>query len=203
MKVVTFPRTGSTKICFDLAAKYNVPFVGELNPAYSPEVGISGAYNKKNKHEIPNCQPHPTLKTLTAYIDDPAPIRLINRWGFLVADQADYIVLRRDVRASLESLSILIHKHAENPTSQEIPTIVGYISMQVISEISILLAWCLQHPEKQIIWFEDYFPEYERQTYVSIKKEIVDGYAPWLTAHLEDTRIQEMVELLWTTTHKK
>ena len=61
MKVVTFPRTGSTKICFDLAAKYNVPFVGELNPAYSPEVGISGAYNKKRtntKYPTANHTPH-------------------------------------------------------------------------------------------------------------------------------------------------
>lgn len=195
MIVATFPRTGATKFCIDLAAKHDLPFIGELSPVYSPDVGMNGYPNKKENHECPNCQPQPTLRQFVKYMDSKNSIKQINRYAYLIVDQANYILLRRDFYHVAESIVGLLYR--SGVTHQEF---IAVMLKEIFCETSALLEWCMAHPERKITWFEDYFPEFDhKERNLTIHPE----WHPWIEKHIAETPIQRHLDILWNRTHKK
>ena len=204
MIVATFPRTGATKFCVDLAKEHNMPFIGELSPMYSPEIGENGYYDKKSNHEVANCQPQPTLQMFTKYIDTKDCVKQVNRSAYLVVDKADYILLRRDFQHCAESLIGIMTRSAGRPGSEHIfPIVMGTLLKEIFGEVAALTAWCIEHPEREITWFEDYFPKYDEWSENHKEKNVkVDPQlAKWVDYHIKQTPIQEHLNILWDRTH--
>lgn len=202
MIVATFPRTGATKFCIDLAAKHNMPFIGELSPVYSPELGDNGYPDKKTKHEVPNCQPQPTLEMFTKYMDTEDCVKQINRYAYLVVDKADYILLRRDFYHVGESLVGLLTRSGL-PHDGGFPAFIAIMLQEIFCETAALTAWCVEHPERKITWFEDYFPEYDEwsEAHKERNVKIHPGWHKWLAHHIGQTPIQKHLDILWDRTH--
>lgn len=203
MIVATFPRTGATKFCVDLAKKHNLPFVGELSPMYSPEIGENGYYDKKSKHEVSNCQPQPSLEMFTKYLDTKDCVKQVNRSAYLVVDKASYILLRKDFQHCAESLVNTIHKASRPGTEKIFPIIIATLFKEIFGEVAALTAWCIEHPERKITWFEDYFPKYDEWSENHKEKNVkVDPQlAKWIDYHIKQTPIQEHLNILWDRTH--
>ena len=202
MIVATFPRTGATKFCVDLAKKHNMPFVGELTPAYSPEVGANGYPDKKTKHEVPNCQPQPTLQMFTKYMDTKDCVKQVNRYAYLVVDKADYILLRRDFYHVAESLIGVLTSHGLGREGN-IPLFMAVMVQEIFCETAALTAWCVEHPERKITWFEDYFPKYDEwsENHKERGVDINPKWVPYLKQMIDQTPIQEHLNILWDRTH--
>lgn len=202
MIVATFPRTGATKFCVDLAKKHNMPFVGELTPAYSPEVGANGYPDKKTKHEVPNCQPQPTLQMFTKYMDTKDCVKQVNRYAYLVVDKADYILLRRDFYHVAESLIGVLTNHGLGREGN-IPLFMAVMVQEIFCETAALTAWCVEHPERKITWFEDYFPKYDEwsENHKERGIDINPKWVPYLKQMIDQTPIQKHLDILWDRTH--
>jgi hypothetical protein len=203
MIVATFPRTGATKFCVDLAKKHNMPFVGELSPMYIPEIGENGYWDKKTRHEVPNCQPQPTLQMFNKYLDTKDCVKQVNRHAYLILDKADYILLRRDFQHCAESLVGIIKKMAQPGNEQILNIVIGTKLKEVFSEVAVLTAWCLDHPERKITWFEDYFPKFDEWSENHKEKNLTidPGLLQWIKYHIKQTPIQKNLDLLWNRTH--
>ena len=204
MIVATFPRTGATKFCVDLAKKHNMPFVGELSPMYSPEIGANGYEDKKTKHEVANCQPQPSLQMFTKYLDTKDCIKQVNRSAYLVVDRASYILLRRDFQHCAESLIGILKRHAAVGNEQMLNIVVGTLLKEIFGEVAALTAWCVEHPERKITWFEDYFPKYDEWSENHKEKNLTPidpGLLQWTKYHIKQTPIQEHLDILWSRTH--
>lgn len=203
MIVATFPRTGATKFCVDLAQKHNLPFIGELSAFYSPEVGENGYPNKKTIHEVPNCQPQPTLKMFTKYIDSNDCVKQVNRYAYMIVDRADYILLRKDFQHCAESLIGLLMKGMRPGTENIFQIVIGTMLKEIFVETAALTAWCIEHPERKITWFEDYFPKYDEwsENHKERGIDIPSGLVQWADYHIKQTPIQEHLNILWDRTH--
>jgi hypothetical protein len=106
MIICSLPRCGATKIGMDLAAQHSLEFVGELNPTY-----LDYLYDhRKSDHHETKFQPvYDTQKLYKALTYHEDLIVLVNTMPYLVINQADYIILRKNMEdAFISTANFLI-----------------------------------------------------------------------------------------------
>lgn len=192
MIVVTHPRSGGTKFCADLAKKHDLIFMGELNPIYTNDLGTL-SWSPKIGHEMPNSQPVMNLNRFIDFVDNHSnSVQLVNRFGFMIAHKADYILLRKDFKATLLSQLKYVYKSGDKSHD-----LIVLFLQSVVSESAALMQWCLNHPEKEITWFEDLHPNHE-----PVVSEQAEGWNDFITSALDKTPIENMLKQLWERSHK-
>jgi hypothetical protein len=149
MLVCSLPRCGATKFCLDLADKTNLEFVGEVNPIYLE------SYNdtKKQIHHESNYQPtYSNTKFIETLTYPNKYIALVNTMPYLVINQADYILLRRNMYDAFLSTANFLMK-CDNTIKAEY--VIQRLNMMYESLIAISLYVRLN--KKEVVWYEEYF----------------------------------------------
>ena len=153
MIVCSLPRCGGTKFCLDLQEQTGLQFVGELHPAHI------GNDDKSSTHETGH-QTNFTKDTFADTLHDHSDkIVLVNQHSYLLAPQADFFILRRNMRDASLSLA--------NYMLKLFPKIKpGTLTFNVAlshNDQTALMAY-LNKYQKEVIWFEDYYGTSGTQT---------------------------------------
>ena len=118
MIVCSFARTGATRYCMDLADREGLRFAGELAPTYLEHVGGGKAGIKNEIHECDSqlvLTPEKFCDGIRVHADS---VWLVNKGAYLLAPDADVIILRKDLKASLMSFCNLISRLKHTPTAE-------------------------------------------------------------------------------------
>ena len=173
MIVVSLPRAGGTKICMDLAGKNNLKFLGELIPRNVMPVDTL-RYRKDLLHET-KYEIQITEEEYCAAINgDRSYISLVNSMGsnLTVAD-ADYVVLRKNLKNCVYSWINYNYK-ASSIIGKRYPSAIFKVWIQMLLEYAYgIIVYCT-HNKKNIIWYEDYFPDVKTEYNIpnSVKVDI-------------------------------
>lgn len=190
MIIVSHPRSGATKFCLDLERETGKKFEGELSPCYME--GLGGLYQEKAASHETGFQPTYTRKKWLDLLKLPdEKILLVNRFGVLLADQADVIVLREDFMASLMSMTDLLYKFSGT-------TVGGALTWTraMVQETYGLLTYCCES-DKEIVWFEDLYPNHE-QKLKNLDDDGVSFYKNIYKDYLSQTPISKQIKFLRT-----
>jgi len=146
MIICSLPRCGATKFSLDLQDKMGLRFVGELHPihiendrkALVHETEFQISFSKEQFADL-------------LYNNDDN-IVLINQHSYLLVRQAQYVILRKDMRdASLSLADFLIKMY---------PGIKAAVIIQQLKlmhwDHMALTAYLDKYP-KDIVWYEDYY----------------------------------------------
>ena len=155
MIVVAMPRSGATRICMDLAEKNNLQFVGELT---ATNLHDFTRYRKDKSHET-NFEIgfDPELWTKIINRDPSLCILANNAKQYTLLKDADYVILRKNYVNCL--LSFAEYTFRGEALSQEKETMNHmriFVYLMLDSFVGIA-TYCLNN-DKNIIWYEDYFP---------------------------------------------
>lgn len=146
MLVCSLPRCGATKYCLDLQERTGLKFAGELNPIHI------GDDRKSLVHET-RYQPIYTNSDFAELLHDHSNhIVLVNQGSYLLINQADVIVLRKDMRdAALSLAKFLIMMYPQIKPS----AIIHQLKLMHYDYIGMMSY--LNKYSKDIIWYEDYY----------------------------------------------
>ena len=124
-------------------------FVGEVNPIYLEKNYDS----KKATHHETKCQPrYSPNKFVETFAYPNKYIALVNTMPYLVINQADYVVLRKNMKyAFLSTANFLIKCDSKIKPEYVIHR------LYMMYESLIAMSLFLQSNNKTIIWYEDYF----------------------------------------------
>lgn len=161
MIVVAIARSGATKICMDLAEEHGIKFLGEMTPR---NMSQRLRYRKDINHETKFEMRMTEEEYCKAIERDPQYISLVNNAGadLLTAD-ADYVVMRKDLKANLYSWLNYIIKTVHGGKlaigNEEVIHRIKYITLldMILDTAYGIITYCLNN-DKKIIWYEDYFP---------------------------------------------
>ena len=146
MIVCSLPRCGATKFCLDLQAKTNLKFVGEMHPVHIEN-------NVKALTHETNFQTNFTRDSFADILHDHSKhIVLVNQHSYLLANQADVFILRRNMRDAALSLVNYLFKVYPNLKPNGIRFNIGLMYNDYVALTSYLDKY-----QKEVVWYEDYF----------------------------------------------
>lgn len=161
MIVVAIPRSGATRICMDLAEKHNIKFLGEMSPRnMSSQLRLRKDLTHETKFEI-KVTPEEYCKSVER---DPNYVYLANYPGSnLLTSDADYVVMRKDLKNSLFSWVNYVIKGGKLTTTDiEVDATARlkcfFMLDMILDNTYGIVTYCLNNA-KEIIWYEDYFPD--------------------------------------------
>lgn len=146
MIVCSLPRCGATRFCLDIQNSSGKQFVGELNPLYMFE-------NRKALHHETKSQQTFTQDQFAALIHNSDDyIIMVNKSPYLIADKADYIMLRKNMQDAFLSYANFILKLY--------PDIVTKVLIKEVQDSIYdyygLKSYIERYP-CDIVWYEDYY----------------------------------------------
>lgn len=146
MIVCSLPRCGATRFCLDLEKKSGLTFVGELHPIHIE------SDRKAQTHET-RFQTNFTPSDFADLLHDHSKhIILVNQHSYLLANQADAFILRKNMReAALSLVNYMMKMYPELK-----PNALRFNIAQMYNDYRALIAY-LNKYQKDIIWYEDYY----------------------------------------------
>ena len=161
MIVVAIPRSGATRICMDLAERHNIKFLGEMSPRnMNDKLRLRKDLTHETRFEI-KVTPEEYCKSIER---DPDYIGLCNYPGsnLLTAD-ADYVVMRKDLKNCLYSWLNYVIKGGRLHSNDGVAKVEAFFMLKMVLDTAYgIITYCL-HNDKEIIWYEDYFPNMNTQ----------------------------------------
>jgi len=189
MIVVAIPRSGATRICMDLAEKHDIKFLGEMSPRnMNDKLRLRKDLTHETRFEI-KVTPEEYCKSIER---DPNYICLANYPGSnLLTSDADYVVMRKDLKNSLYSWLNYVIKGKGGRLTDAITRMEAFFMLNMLLDTAYgIITYCLNN-DKEIIWYEDYFPGMDtRYSYIPdnwLKKldRVCDQYHFVFNAHNE------------------
>lgn len=146
MIVCSLPRCGATRFCLDLQNKTGLSFVGELHPIHIE------SDRKAQTHET-RFQTNFTPSDFADLLHDHSKhIILVNQHSYLLANQSDAFILRKNMReAALSLVNYMMKMYPELK-----PNALRFNIAQMYNDYRALLAY-LNKYQKEVIWYEDYY----------------------------------------------
>jgi hypothetical protein len=146
MIVCSLPRCGATRFCLDLQEKTSLPFVGELHPIHIE------SDRKAQTHET-GFQTNFTQDSFAELLQDHSEhIILVNQHSYLLANQASFFILRKNMRnAALSMANYLLKVYPELK-----PNAIRFNIGLMYNDYRALIAY-LNKYQKEVIWYEDYY----------------------------------------------
>lgn len=178
MIVCSLPRCGATRFCLDLQDQTGLKFVGELHPAHI------GNDRKARVHETHYQTAFSSDQFAELIHDHEDHIVLFNQHSYLKVDQADYIILRRNMKDAYLSLAnFLITMYPSIKPSG----IIQHLYLMRNDHLA-LKAYLDKYPRK-VVWYEDYYGKSGTSTPLLDKyaDAIVREIDSWDTRSIEDT----------------
>ena len=160
MIVFSLPRCGATKFCLDLQEKTNLKFVGEMHPihiendrkALVHETQYQTAFTPEQFADLIHC--------------NKDYIVLINQHPYLKIDQAEFIILRRNMKNAYLSMANFMIKMYPNIK----PTAVIH-QLRIMRNDQLAIEIYLDKYPREVVWYEDYYDKKETST------PLLDTYA--------------------------
>jgi len=150
MIVCSLPRCGATKFCLDLQETTNLQFVGELNPYFITELNTTNV--KATTHETAFQLNYSADKFASLLYDHSSHIVLINESSHLVVNQADYVILRHQMKDAFLSTADYLLRMFPNIKANEVIHMLDRFYRDYIGLQSYLNKY-----DKDVVWYEDYF----------------------------------------------
>jgi len=160
MIVCSLPRCGATRFCLDLQEKIGLPFVGEMHPIHIEndrkslvhETQYQTAFTPKQFADLIHC--------------NKDCIVLINQHSYLKVRQAEFIILRRNMKNAYLSMANFMIKMYPNI---KLTSLIHQLSLMRNDQLAIEIY--LDKYPREVIWYEDYYDKKETDT------PLLDAYA--------------------------
>lgn len=153
MIVCSLPRCGATKFCLDLQESSKLDFMGELHPLH-----INNSA-KRDAHETgfqPTFTPASFAEIL---INRDRYIILVNQQPYLLIDQCDHIILRKNMRNASLSFANFMFKAWPGIKF----AVVLHQLRLMHCDHQAVMAYLDMCP-REIVWYEDYYGDLETKT---------------------------------------
>jgi hypothetical protein len=157
MIVCSLPRCGATRFCLNLQEQTGLEFVGEFNPYFIQELGLTNV--KTDTHET-KYQPTYSINKFTSLLHNHNNhILLVNDSPHLVIDKADYVVLRHNMKNAFLSTS--------NYLIVMFPNIKANIIIHMLDQFYrsyVAVKGYTDKYSREVVWYEDYYGLTSTQT---------------------------------------